>query len=812
MDSAAPPRNLVVCIDGTSNQFGEKNTNVVELYSRLVKDDNQLTFYNSGIGTYAKPSWRSWTYWKQVADNKIDLAIAWNFEKIIFSAYRWLSENYRPKDRIFLFGFSRGAYQARAIAGMIEKVGLIEKGNEDQIPFAYELYANSSDNIVDDSDEPNVDSQDYMSWRFKTTFSRRRVRVHFVGVWDTVSSVGIFRDKTLPLTTTGMQHVCYFRHALALHERRVKFLPEYACGGTCTWQGEPLRVDAEAIPPSQIQGQIKEVWFAGSHSDVGGGSTENRELNKFRPAMRWISLQARLAGIKLKSDVPEPSTEVIVTPSMSLVWGAFEYLPFRRLSYGKLSGSGSSTQRLHLGKGRTVVEGQLIHRSSVDMIPLEVRLPRGWHRENIVHEMVEPDPFYEVSNILRDEPSNEEFIKSFHTINFNTDSVTLKLLSKLIFKKELLKNLPQDQQQKVLREVIPVLLDGKGSESQVQFLPARTCLSPLLVSSCAECVDLARRFLLQCTTAEELCLDGLKCRLLSVKFLPDNMHVVSGGEDGIVRIWDIKAGRQIVELKGHNDWTRSVAASKHQKYIASGSDDKTALIWSGETYQRIKELPHDSEVLAIAFSPDENWLVTGSKNGKVRLWNLDTEQVEGVVILCHTNRVNSVDVSSDGQYILSASTDCTVHLWSVHTQQEIKLHKGPIWLFASFSSDGQRVAFGIRGGNIVLWDWNQDKEVHLQNNKEDIPAIIGVEFSPDDRYIASIPQDIPKFQLWDVETKQEFGSEMPFLQHSAKVYSVAFSPNNKYIVSSCKNGTIKIWDMVAIEEYKKDKKEWNLTL
>ena len=93
--SSAPSRNLVVCIDGTSNQFGPnvrsgaspsvhshkfrrtQNTNVIELYSQLVQSEHQLTYYNSGIGTYAKPSWRSWSYAKQVLHHKIDLAIAW---------------------------------------------------------------------------------------------------------------------------------------------------------------------------------------------------------------------------------------------------------------------------------------------------------------------------------------------------------------------------------------------------------------------------------------------------------------------------------------------------------------------------------------------------------------------------------------------------------------------------------------------------------------------------------------------------------------------------------------------------------------
>ncbi|KAJ8501620.1 hypothetical protein ONZ45_g12087 [Pleurotus djamor] len=143
LPSGRKRRNLIVNLDGTSNQFSVNSTNVVEIFSRIIKsggDIEQLVYYNSGIGTYARPSFRSFSYLKQVLYNLIDTAIAWNFERIIYAAYKWISENYEPGDRIFLFGFSRGAYQVRVIAGMIERVGLLHKGNETQIPFAYELY------------------------------------------------------------------------------------------------------------------------------------------------------------------------------------------------------------------------------------------------------------------------------------------------------------------------------------------------------------------------------------------------------------------------------------------------------------------------------------------------------------------------------------------------------------------------------------------------------------------------------------------------------------------------------------------------
>ncbi|KAF8873260.1 hypothetical protein BD779DRAFT_1452050 [Infundibulicybe gibba] len=377
-------RALVVCLDGTSNQFGKNNTNVIELYHRIIKDKRQLTYYNSGIGTYAKPSWRSFTYWKQVISNKIDTAIAWNLEKIILGAYRWLSANYKEGDRIYLFGnlnlhslicllnpyptvtgFSRGAYQVRALAGMIKKVGLILRGNEEQIPFAYELYA-------DHKSEEDTTKTFNMAARFKETFSRPGVKVHYIGVWDTVSSIGLARSKSLPLTDT-CEHFCYMRHALALDERHVKFQPEYARGGeswvpTPAQQANPNTVTEPhqnnagpegennagvVLDKPKSRPRVKEVWFAGSHSDI------NTELNNASIPALWMGNEAMLAGLdltasraewdwnKLKEDRP--------TESLSVVWWFLEVFLFKQLSY---KGTGSTRRyfpcRLILNLAKTI--------------------------------------------------------------------------------------------------------------------------------------------------------------------------------------------------------------------------------------------------------------------------------------------------------------------------------------------------------------------------------------------------------------------------------------------------------------------------
>ncbi|KAJ8482199.1 hypothetical protein ONZ45_g15035 [Pleurotus djamor] len=354
-------RNLIINIDGTSNQFSEYSTNIVEMFSRIIKDFDegeeieQLVFYNSGIGTYARPSFRSLHYLKQVIINHIDTAIAWNFERIIHAAYKWLSENYRRGDRIFLFGFSRGAYQVRVIAGMIERVGLLHKGNENQIAFAYELYASlvkhskretpKASSATQEHTVPAKTREDQLCEQFKNSLCHKNVKVHFVGVWDTVSSIGVFRGKSLPETVSGMSHVCHFRHALALDERRAKFQPEYVNGGLGPQPGQP--------------GDVKEVWFAGTHSDIGGGNAENRSLNNFGPSLRWMTHEAMACGLKMSPYQGEWKT---LTPKESLTsfWRILECFPFGALSY---KDANSLTWWPHFGKPRKIKAGQRIHQS-----------------------------------------------------------------------------------------------------------------------------------------------------------------------------------------------------------------------------------------------------------------------------------------------------------------------------------------------------------------------------------------------------------------------------------------------------------------
>ncbi|KAI1814978.1 hypothetical protein GGS20DRAFT_584909 [Poronia punctata] len=205
------PRTIVICLDGTGDQFDNDNSNIVHFVSCLKKHspEKQVTYYQSGIGTYDKGGL------KNGIGAALDMAVGSGLGIHIKDAYRFLMQNYREGDKICLIGFSRGAYTVRCLAGMIHKVGLLPASNGSQVNFAYDFYKD---------DTPNGE---YLAREFKKTFCTE-VSVYFLGVFDCVASVGFFPRK-LPFSKTATNTVRYFRHAMALDEHRAKFK-------VCHWQ------------------------------------------------------------------------------------------------------------------------------------------------------------------------------------------------------------------------------------------------------------------------------------------------------------------------------------------------------------------------------------------------------------------------------------------------------------------------------------------------------------------------------------------------------------------------------------------------
>ncbi|GJE97838.1 DUF2235 domain-containing protein [Phanerochaete sordida] len=350
-----PVRTLVLCFDGTGDQFDADNSNVVQLFSMLKKDDRrqQMVYYQAGIGTYVTPQVA--TPLAAKISKTLDEAIAWNLHAHVMGGYEFLMQNYEAGDKICIFGFSRGAYTARALAGMIHKVGLLPACNHQQVPFAYKMYTDTS----------------ATGWAQSTAFKKAfsmDVDIEFIGVWDTVCSVGL-ASRRLPFTASNTS-VKTFRHAVSLDERRAKFkanlfnwprkdetelgthpgdMPKAGQDsdmGLFRGAGEVKSVqEAEKAGDKRkggssvlsrfsnlsrkssvddrqrqrdmerqfsqqekttLETDVLEVWFSGCHCDVGGGSVSNDTRHSLaRIPLRWMIRQCFLAntGIRFHAEL-----------------------------------------------------------------------------------------------------------------------------------------------------------------------------------------------------------------------------------------------------------------------------------------------------------------------------------------------------------------------------------------------------------------------------------------------------------------------------------------------------------------------------
>ena len=264
-------RNLVVCCDGTSNQFSKDRTSVIKLFHALVKDDAvQAVYYHPGIGTRAPTGigTRTGSWIGRMAG----LAFGAHLQDDVADTYRFLMDNHRVGDRVFVFGFSRGAYTARVLTGMLHLYGLAMQGNDPLVPYAVEmLWA-----MARAREGPDYELCARLARDFKGTISSRDCRTHFLGVWDTVNSVGwVGSPLTMPFARDNPD-VAIVRHAKALDERRGFF-----------------RVNWFAQDPDR---DVREVWFPGSHCDVGGGWPEPESgISKY--PLAWMADEAERAGL-----------------------------------------------------------------------------------------------------------------------------------------------------------------------------------------------------------------------------------------------------------------------------------------------------------------------------------------------------------------------------------------------------------------------------------------------------------------------------------------------------------------------------------
>ena len=267
-------KRIVICFDGTWNKPADENlppeaqleTNVRRFFERIKSQGTngvkQVKWYDEGVGS----KWYS---------KFIGGALGAGLEKNIIDGYKTLATEYEDGDEVYILGFSRGAYTARSLVGMIRNIGLVyNKQLTFRVAMAYGIYRTR-----DDGPDSTI-----ATW-FRSMYARP-IRIKFIGVWDTVGALGIpldvlqgFNGKFYEFHDTRLSKIVdHAYHAIAVDEHRKDY-------DVCLWNPAEL--------PTQT---MEQRWFIGAHSDVGGGYADRR-LSDI--TLRWIQDKASALGLAL---------------------------------------------------------------------------------------------------------------------------------------------------------------------------------------------------------------------------------------------------------------------------------------------------------------------------------------------------------------------------------------------------------------------------------------------------------------------------------------------------------------------------------
>lgn len=303
-------KNIVICCDGTWNFAEQKDdgkdapTNVCKIYQAIDPtrdgfDTPQLAWYDQGVGAELGPAGKLLSLFGKLLASKVpgleklgplvEGATGLGVAENIREAYTWLCRVYAPGDRIFLFGFSRGAFQVRSLSGLIYTVGLLKSSAHNYARTAFRKYEQfrprniGKDHARGDTREARAHLSDDEAELFH---DHDALRIHFLGVWDTVAGLGLpmwgwsfelLRIRTSYHNTTVVPCVDHAYHAVAMDEHRSSFMP--------------ILLKA----PANFKGVLEQRWFRGAHADVGGGYADTSLSDV---ALEWMMDRAEQAGLR----------------------------------------------------------------------------------------------------------------------------------------------------------------------------------------------------------------------------------------------------------------------------------------------------------------------------------------------------------------------------------------------------------------------------------------------------------------------------------------------------------------------------------
>lgn len=277
-------KRIALFLDGTWNNVND-NTNVYRAKSLCNKSPEQLCYYSAGVGT-------------QAGDHLAGGMFGIGINEEVLSAYEWLVDHYEPDARIFIFGFSRGAFTARSLAGFISICGLLKPGSPISLKQVYERYRQGktehSIRALANLDDSGLSQPDLWLKRYS-----RAIPVWFQGVWDTVGALGVplpwvphISSEDFAFLETDLRiNDTFAYHALAVDEHRATFKPTL-------WQKQaPKQSDTFK---DRVLADVEQRWFVGAHANVGGGYANDLLA---QVPLQWLMSKAAGHGLIFNSDV-----------------------------------------------------------------------------------------------------------------------------------------------------------------------------------------------------------------------------------------------------------------------------------------------------------------------------------------------------------------------------------------------------------------------------------------------------------------------------------------------------------------------------
>lgn len=374
-------KRIIILLDGTSNEIKTNRSNVLRLYGCLKKSDEQVVYYDPGVGTFGNDGW-----WSRVASKTSEvwgMATGFGIDKNVKEAYRFIVNTYDKspdgeRDEIFIFGFSRGAYTARVLAGFLHGFGIMEQRNLNLLDYAYRAYKSVGE---------RSDAGAFEELRLhERIIAPDRPPVRFLGLFDTVASViepgrGLLPRLTKHAFSARNASVQSVRHAVAIDERRTMFVPEL-------WPEDQPYKRNRFDPGPGVPQDAREVWFQGVHGDIGGGYPEAQSQLAKIP-LAWMITEAKACGAQFVTAsvnklvlgtrpdsghvAPDPLAKI--NTSMTWAWRILEWVPRKRPK-----GSQRPTilgLSLPLSEPRHIPDHARVHKSVFDRMAALGQMPRN---------------------------------------------------------------------------------------------------------------------------------------------------------------------------------------------------------------------------------------------------------------------------------------------------------------------------------------------------------------------------------------------------------------------------------------------------